>query len=99
MGLYVKIQLLPHGVVREELWYNAVLFKFEECVKLFLFYSLVFYWGKTLTCDLSGLKPPKFRPSRLRIFSLQNSHSFSKNKFSSPILRFLTNFEAKSVKI
>ncbi len=25
--------------------YNAVLFKFEECVKLFLFYSLVFYWG------------------------------------------------------
>jgi hypothetical protein len=28
--------------------YNSVLVKFEECVELFLFYYLVFYWGKTL---------------------------------------------------
>jgi hypothetical protein len=61
--------------------YNAVLVKFEDWVKLFSFYFLVFYWGKTLGYLWSLKLKKKSRPEFLEFFSLQNPDTFSKKNF------------------
>ena len=81
-----------------------------QCIMLLYFFFV--FWCFTGvkhlgTCDLSGLKPlywlnqvtriPADPAKILRIFSLQNPHTFSKKTFSRQILRFLTNFEARYI--
>jgi hypothetical protein len=48
------------------------------------------YWLNQVTKILSLVSRPEF-------FSLQNPNTFSKKKFSRPILRFLTNFEGRYI--
>ncbi len=63
----------------------------------FIFYFLVFYWGITLGFLWSLRSLVTGWTKRTKFFSLKNPHTRFAKKISSPILRFLPNFEVKLV--